>query len=101
MDAVDAGLAALSEPLAAAAQTVPSSRELRHLFDARHADADAAKVAINALHFAIVAALSASDPSLAKAYGLGRALADTVRAPENTADLRERFHHYRLENLRS
>ncbi len=55
---------------------------------------------MNKLHFDIARTLAASDPNLGKAYGLGRALSDTVRSTADQVELGERFKHFRLENLR-
>jgi hypothetical protein len=101
LDAIDACLAALHDTLAAAGQDpLPSTADVRALYRDPNSQAEPAKVSVNKLHFDIARTLAASDPNLGKAYGLGRALSDTVRSPTDQADLVERFKHFRLETLR-
>lgn len=100
LDAIDACLAALRDVLAAADQNRPSTTDVRALYDDPNSQAEPAKVSINKLHFDIARTLAASDPNLGKAYGLGRALSDTIRQPADQSELGERFKHFRLENLR-
>ncbi len=101
LDQIDAALSTLAPTLQAAGQTLPSTTRVRARFTAEHADVEEARKAINALHFEIIAAVSAAGISLGKAYGLGRALADTCQPPADAEALGERFGHFRLENLRA
>src|SRR5207244_582290 len=47
----------------------------------------------------LLRALLTSDPQLAKAYGLGRALSDTCHMPQDSASLKSEFNPYRLATL--
>ncbi len=101
LDAIDACLAALHDTLTEVSQnSLPSTSDVRTLYQDPNSQAEPARVSINKLHFDIARTLAASDPNLGKAYGLGRALSDTVRSPADQGDLGERFKHFRLETLR-
>jgi hypothetical protein len=65
------------------------------------ADADERRVRVRALHVELLAGLTAADFRLGKAYGLGRALADTIREPHDVASLREQLDGFRLRNLQA
>src|SRR3954468_9069748 len=52
------------------------------------------------LHVRLLSALVAADFRLGKAYGLGRALADTCRNPEDMTGLRREFDPDRVASLR-
>ena len=49
----------------------------------------------------LLASLTAADYRLGKAYGLGRALADTCRKPTDQPDILKEFGPYRIANLLS
>jgi hypothetical protein len=102
LDAIAARLATLHDMLTAAGQDPPSTADVRTLYQDRHSQALAERVAMNKLHFDIARTLAASDPNLGKAYGLGlgRALSDTVRSTADQVELGERFQRFRLETLR-
>jgi len=83
---LQATLMKLREPIAQAGVEMP---ELRLLAEARSMGIDPAhwhRLAQD-VHWAILAALHATDQRLSKAYELGRALADTCRAPRDGAEL--------------
>lgn len=61
-------------------------------------DADGA-AAVEALHLKLVGVLTAADFRFGKAYGLGRALADTCRKPADAAGVKDELDRYRLANL--
>lgn len=100
LERIDAALAALGPTFTAAEQTAPTTRAVRAQFTAEQLDLVAARRAMRALHVSILAGLTAADAGLGKAYGLGRALADTCQQANDGDALKERFGHYRLENLR-
>jgi hypothetical protein len=52
-----------------------------------------------ALHIQLLSTLTAADFRLGKAYGLGRALADTCRNPETADDLQREFGPARIATL--
>ncbi len=64
-------------------------RPLETLFGARSRKPDDVRSAMTALHRTLLAYLTAADFRLGKAYGLGRALAETTMVP--SADDRETF----------
>jgi len=55
--------------------------------------------AVRALHRQLLGSLTAVDFRLGKAYGLGRALADTCRKPADLDELRDELDTYRIANL--
>lgn len=61
----------------------------------------ARSLAIRALHVNLLTTLTAADFRLGKAYGLGRALADTCMKPSDQASLQYELGHYRIETLRA
>jgi hypothetical protein len=60
---------------------------------------DAYSRAVFDLHVALLTSLTAAHFKLGKAYGLGRALADTVRVPEDLATLQRELRPHRVTNL--
>jgi hypothetical protein len=63
-------------------------------------DEQARRNAVRTLHRALLGTLTATDFRLGKAYGLGRALADTCRKPTDLDDLQEQLGDNRIANLR-
>jgi hypothetical protein len=61
-------------------------------------DADG-QTAVEALHLELLGTLTAADFRLGKAYGLGRALADTCRKPSDADGVKEELDRYRVANL--
>ncbi len=55
--------------------------------------------AVLALHVQLLTKLTAAESRLGKAYGLGRALADTCREPSDAAGLGAELAYYRIANL--
>jgi len=78
---LQAGINKLSEAITVAGLNVPNAQEfaaeLGSLTGAERAEA------LRAFHINLLATLTAADFRLGKAYGLGRALADATRFPEN------------------
>lgn len=54
---------------------------------------------VHATHVRLLTELTAADPRLGKAYGLGRALADSCHEPANFDGLRKELNPYRIANL--
>ena len=52
-----------------------------------------------AAHVQVLGVLTATDFKLGKAYGLGRALADTCRKPKSDVDVKVELGRYRIANL--
>lgn len=57
-------------------------------------------VAVETAHKALLRTLTATDFRFGKAYGLGRALADTCRKPSDAESLRTELGRHRIANLR-
>jgi hypothetical protein len=95
---VEAALAKLADPIKSAGQDLARTKaaldgvEKATVGPDRHAQ-------VLALHVQLLATLTAADFRLGKAYGLGRALADTCRNPETADDLRREFEPERVANL--
>lgn len=60
---------------------------------------DAYEKAIFELHVGLLTTLTAAHFKLGKAYGLGRALADTARVPRSLATLKDELDEHRVANL--
>jgi hypothetical protein len=79
LDQLQAGVTKLREPIEAAGLDMPDPQQLQSklapLSEAQRAEA------LRAFHVDLLSTLTAADFRLGKAYGLGRALADTTREP--------------------
>ncbi len=93
IDQVQAALARLAAPLAGAGFAAIDLSGLRTPGTLPPPDA------VLAVHVEILGHLTAADFRLGKAYGLGRALADTCRKPTDDASLRRQLDRYRVANL--
>jgi hypothetical protein len=93
VDQVQAALARLAGPLAGAGFGVIDLSGLRTPGTLPPPDA------VLTVHVEILGHLTAADFRLGKAYGLGRALADTCRKPTDDASLRRQLGNYRVANL--
>lgn len=60
---------------------------------------DAYKAAVGQLHVDVLVTLTAADADYGKAYGLGRALADTSRPHQSSSDLATTFERHRVNQL--
>jgi hypothetical protein len=92
---VQAGITKLREPICSAGLDIPDAEH----FGERVKDIDdphARGQAIRDFHVTLLATLTAADYRLGKAYGLGRALADTTRLPP---DWRAELATYRVATL--
>lgn len=78
---LSAGLAKLAKPLQDAGLEPPDANAFAESLSGL--SATARQEEIRKFHVEILAVLTAADFRLGKAYGLGRALADTTRAPPN------------------
>lgn len=96
IDQIQAGATKLAEPVWRAGLAPISLLALRASLG--HDDF---KGEVRALHRTLLGTLTAADFRLGKAYGLGRALADTCRKPKNIDGLRTAFDTHRIATLRS
>ena len=89
----------LGPPCAAAAITLPPTDALASKLEA--GSWEDAKAEIVSLHQVLLINLTAADFTLGKAYGLGRALADTAMlpVPANPDTYEKAFNTYRVRNL--
>lgn len=96
VEQADVALAELAVVLDTRA-SLPSTDELKAELAKQPADRDATRQAILDLHVDLLVRLTAADFRLGKAYGLGRALADTCRSPDGTPAQRRKSLVHRLE----
>ncbi len=80
----------------------PDTGPIQSLLQAEAQEQDQLQQAVLGLHEQLLAFLTAADFRLGKAYGLGRALAETARLPdaEEPASFQRAFGRYRLANIR-
>jgi hypothetical protein len=95
VDQIQTGLAKLNDQLSRAGFGPFDLGSLR----VQVSSEEARRRAVRELHMRVLGALTAVDFRLGKAYGLGRALADTSRQPTNRASICEELEHHRLANL--
>ena len=98
LDEIRVDVAALSRRIVHAGLRVP---HLPHSSDLAGRHADARYDRCRELHVSLLSILTATDFRLGKAYGLGRALADTSREAHDAATLAEQLGGGRIANLRS
>jgi hypothetical protein len=94
---VDAATNLLGDPLKATGIATPSTAELHRAFE--HGTTAHVRGQVHLVHRRLLLTLTAADFRLGKAYGLGRALADTCRFPADLASLENEFEANRLLNL--
>ena len=99
IEQVQAALTVLAPTIADAGLQVPDVGSLREVFE-KGDSADEVRAAVFELHVTVLAALTAADFRLGKAYGLGRALAETCRAPESLESFRKTFAREPIANLK-
>ena len=82
-------------------QRPPDPGPIRSLLDAETRQQRQLKAAVVEVHRQLLVTLAAADFRLGKAYGLGRALADTVLVPDarDPQTFQQAFARYRLANL--
>jgi hypothetical protein len=95
VDQIEAGVTKLAEPVWHAGLAPISLLELR-----ARLDGDNFHEQVLVLHRTMLGTLTAADFRLGKAYGLGRALADTCRKPKDAKGLRREFDKHRIATLR-
>lgn len=95
LDQVQAGIAKLRSAIDAAGLDVPDAEAFEATVPSI-VDLGQRQQKIREFHVDVLATLTATDFRLGKAYGLGRALADTTRDPN---DFREEFKEGRIQNL--
>jgi hypothetical protein len=98
VDQVQAGLARLHDAISKTGLPSPDLAKARPQIEGAE---EQRKHAVWALHMDTLALLTATDFRLGKAYGLGRALADTCRKPTNAAEACAQLDRHRLSNLLS
>jgi hypothetical protein len=91
---VEAGVMKLKEPVTQAGLDAIDLTDLKGLVQKqKHEDP------VLATHEQLLAELIAADPRLGKAYGLGRALADSCHEPADFEGLKKELNPYRIANL--
>jgi hypothetical protein len=97
---IDAGVARVSPALTVVNLALPDTTELGAAF-APPPDEGGRTQAVHAIHIALLSALTAAELRLGRAYGLGRALADTCRHHASGSALAREFDPQRIAQLRS
>ena len=97
---VDAGLARVGPAITAAGLNLPETTVLNGAF-AVPPDPAARGQAVVALHISLLSTLTATDVRLGRAYGLGRALADTTRHQYSGPGLARELDPQRIAQLRA
>jgi hypothetical protein len=77
----------------------PSTDALNKVFESKESDREEVKREVYRLHLAILRETTAADPALGKAYGLGRALADTCPDAIEKQAMIKQLNRYRLDEL--
>lgn len=96
---VEAALARLKEPVKRAGQDLSHLESITRELHAAQEDAQRRDLILQ-LHIQLLSTLTAADFRLGKAYGLGRALADTCRNPATIEELQREFNPDRIATLR-
>ncbi len=94
---VKAGLHTLKERLAVGGLAPPSTVRVEEAYEG--GSAAELKGRVSQLHLELLQGLNAGDFRLGKAYSLGRALADTCRAPSSLRELQTAFEYHRIGGL--
>lgn len=97
---IDAGVARVSPALTAVSLALPDTTLLTAAF-APPPDERSRRDAVHTIHIALLSALTAAELRLGRAYGLGRALADTCRHHPSGSALTREFAAQRIAQLRS
>jgi hypothetical protein len=97
---VGAGLARVGPAITAAGLKVPDTKALDAAF-AVPPDQAARSQAVVTLHVTLLATLTATEARLGRAYGLGRALADTTRHQSSMPELARELDPQRIAQVRS
>jgi len=100
LEQLDAGLEKLADRLIAAGVDKPSTTDLRVSIE-KPIDPVQRRQIILTLHVQLLSSLTSADFRLGKAYGLGRALADTCRNPVSGTTLLAEFRPHRIAQLRA
>ncbi len=96
VDQVQAGLAALHDPIERAGLPTIGFDTLRACVGQSH---ETRRQAVSTVHRQILGSLTAADFRLGTSYGLGRALADTCRKPTDQSSLQAALSKYRISSL--
>jgi len=95
LDQIQAGITKLRESIMCAGLRLPNAQRFdHHLWNI--GEPDKRNEAIREFHVELLSTLTAADYRLGKAYGLGRALADTTRHPP---DYHKELGEYRITTL--
>jgi hypothetical protein len=97
---VGAGLHRLQPALDTAGLDSPDAAQFAIALDAAESP-DGRRRVVWDFHVAVLSRLTAADFRLGKAYGLGRALADTCLAPTDLRSAQAELHFHRVEQLRA
>jgi hypothetical protein len=97
---LEAGVAKLADAIRSAGLQVPPTEDVRKNLTPPVDETDRIQ-AVREFHVQLLSSLTAADFRLGKAYGLGRALADTCRSRGTLAEVQAEFKAGRIAKIRS
>lgn len=101
LDQVDVALSRLKRAITEHGLSEPTTEKAREALKAGKPTEEAFRGTIFDLHLDLLATLTAANFKLGKAYGLGRALADTTRQPTDMQTVKAQLERHRIANLRA
>jgi hypothetical protein len=101
LDQVDVALSRLKGAIAEHGLPEPTTEKAHAALKGGKPTDEAFRDTIFDLHLDLLATLTAANFKLGKAYGLGRALADTTRQPTDMRTVKAQLERHRIANLRA
>jgi hypothetical protein len=98
---VDVALSRLKDAITEHGPGAPTTAKAREALHASRPTDDAFRDTIFDLHVELLATFTAASFKLGKAYGLGRALADTTRQPQDIPSVKAQLERHRVANLQA
>jgi hypothetical protein len=97
---VDVASSRLKDAMTEHGLTVPSTAAAEKVLEDKGTDVEFREQVFD-LHVTLLTTLTAASYKLGKAYGLGRALADTTRQPTDIRSLKTELDEHRIANLKA
>lgn len=101
LDQVDVALDRLKSPITENGLASPSTAAARVALSRARPTDEIFRAAVFDLHVSLLTSLTAANFKLGKAYGLGRALADTTRSPLNLTAVKRELGRHRVATLQA
>jgi hypothetical protein len=101
LDQMDVALSRLKGAITEHGLEEPTTEKAREALKASKPTDEAFRNTIFDLHVELLATLTAASFKLGKAYGLGRALADTTRQPKDMPTVKAQLERHRVANLQA